>query len=54
MKYLLDTDTCVFHLKGKFNIQQKCDAVGRENVFISEITIAELKFGVANSSEGKE
>ena len=50
MKYLLDTDICVFLLQGKFNIESKVEKVGPENCYISEITIAELKYGAANSS----
>ncbi len=47
MKYLLDTDICIFFLKGKFNIYEKIKQVGVENCYISEITIAELKYGAA-------
>lgn len=50
MKYLLDTDICIFFLKGKFNIYEKLKQVGVENCYISEITIAELKYGAAKSS----
>lgn len=38
-------------MKGKFNLNQKFRSVGAEACFISEITLAELKFGVANSSD---
>lgn len=44
-KYLLDTNICVFLLRGKYNVDKKIDAVGLENCYISEITVAELKFG---------
>ncbi len=52
-KYLLDTNICVHFLKGEFNLQSKIDKVGFENCFISELTIAELLFGVENSAESK-
>jgi len=52
-RYLLDTNTCIYHIKGLFNIDKKIAAIGIENCFLSEITIAELKFGVENS-ENKE
>jgi tRNA(fMet)-specific endonuclease VapC len=52
-KYLLDTNICIHFLKGEFNLQSKIDEVGFENCFISELTIAELLFGVENSSENK-
>jgi tRNA(fMet)-specific endonuclease VapC len=51
--YLLDTNICIHFLKGEFNLQSKIDEVGFENCFISELTIAELLFGVENSSENK-
>lgn len=49
-KYLLDTNICVYFLNGKFNIEEKIDDAGFENCFISEITIAELKYGVEKST----
>ena len=50
MKYLLDTDICIFFLQGKYNIKDKLKSVGVSNCYISEITIAELKFGAAHST----
>jgi tRNA(fMet)-specific endonuclease VapC len=41
-------------LKGEFNLQNKIVEVGFENCFISELTIAELLFGVENSAESKK
>ena len=38
-KYLLDTNICIFLLRGKYNIDKKIDNVGLE------ITVAELKYG---------
>jgi tRNA(fMet)-specific endonuclease VapC len=52
-KYLLDTNICIHFLKGEFNLQSKIDEVGFENCHISELTIAELLFGVENSAESK-
>ena len=49
-KYLLDTNICIYFLKGQFGLNKKIESAGIENCFISEITIAELKFGVENSS----
>lgn len=48
-KYLIDTNTCIFYIKGKFNLKEKFEKVDPDNCFISEITLAELKFGVENS-----
>ncbi len=37
-------------MKGKFNLKQKFENILPDNTFISEITLAELKFGVENST----
>ena len=49
MKYLLDTNTCIFFLKGKLSLDEIIKDKGLENCFISEITVAELRFGAENS-----
>ena len=49
MKYLLDTNICIYYLKGMFHLDEKINNIGNENCYISEITLAELKYGVANS-----
>ena len=46
-RYLLDTCICAYWLRDKMNVREHINAVGFENCFISEITIAELKFGKA-------
>ena len=48
-KYLLDTNICIFYLKGRFDLDTKVRNVGVDNCFVSEITVAELKFGAENS-----
>ncbi|MEY4877164.1 MAG: hypothetical protein RL708_2313 [Bacteroidota bacterium] len=52
-KYLLDTNICIYFLKGQFNLHQKIESVGIENCYISEITIAELKYGIENSTKAE-
>lgn len=52
-KYLLDTNICIYHIKGLYDINKRIEDVGIENCFLSEITIAELKFGVENSENKK-
>ena len=37
---MLDTNICVFLLRGKYGIDRKIDIVGLENCYISEITEA--------------
>ncbi|MBC8486637.1 MAG: type II toxin-antitoxin system VapC family toxin [Bacteroidetes bacterium] len=53
-KYLLDTNICIFYLNGLFELNNKIKQVGDENCYISEITLAELKFGVENSEHKKK
>ena len=50
-QYLLDTNTCIFYIKGKFDLKKKFENANPDNCFISEITLAELKFGVENSEK---
>lgn len=48
-QYLIDTNICIYYIKGLYDLKSKFKQVGLENCFISEITLAELKFGVAKS-----
>lgn len=50
---LIDTNIAIFYMKGKFDLQAKFERVAAENRFISEMTLAELKFGV-EKSENRE
>jgi len=50
MQYLLDTTTCIFFLRGKINLDDTLREKGRENCYLSEITVVELRFGAENSS----
>jgi tRNA(fMet)-specific endonuclease VapC len=36
-------------MKGRFALNEKIESIDSESLFVSEITLAELKFGVANS-----
>ncbi len=49
MQYLLDTNICVFFLRGKLNLVAVFKEKGRENCCVSEITVAELRYGAENS-----
>lgn len=49
MRYLLDTNICVFFLRGRLNLDEIIKEKGRENCFISEITVIELRYGAENS-----
>jgi tRNA(fMet)-specific endonuclease VapC len=47
--YLIDTNICIYYIKGKFNLKEKFNSIPKSKRFISEITLAELKYGVKNS-----
>ncbi len=48
-RYLLDTNICIYFIKGQFELYKKIAEVGEQNCFISEMTVAEMKYGVENS-----
>ena len=50
-KYLIDTNIAIFYMKGKFALETKFEKANPDNCFISEITLAELKFGVEKSEK---
>jgi tRNA(fMet)-specific endonuclease VapC len=53
-KYLLDTNICVFCMRGKFEMNRKITLAGIENCYLSEITVAELYYGAENSDNPKK
>ncbi|REL23922.1 type II toxin-antitoxin system VapC family toxin [Rhodohalobacter sp. SW132] len=53
-QYLLDTNICIYYIKGLYDLKSKFEEIGPEYCFISEITLAELKFGVAKSKAKKK
>lgn len=48
-KFLLDTNICIFFMKGKYELDKKIMQAGVENCYISEITAAELLYGAYHS-----
>ena len=50
MKFLLDTDTCVFWLRGREPVRHRLAVVGPEATGVSVITLAELRYGAACSA----
>ena len=48
-QYLLDTDLCIELFRHNEKVIKKIEKVGKENCFVSEITIAELFYGAAKS-----
>ncbi len=51
---MFDTNICIYYIQGKFSLNNKFREIKKENRFISEITLAELKFGVKNSQYQKK
>lgn len=50
MKYLLDTDICIYWLKGKPAVKAQINRVGITEIAICVITVSELYFGAYNSN----
>lgn len=49
MKYLLDTNICVYWLKGNLQVEQKILAAGLNAVVLPFITVSELYYGAYKS-----
>lgn len=54
MPYLLDTSTCVFFLRGHLDLDEIIREKGLENMYISELSVFELRFGAENSDNPKK
>jgi tRNA(fMet)-specific endonuclease VapC len=53
MTYLLDTNICIYYFSGRHGLKEKIQEIGITNCAISEITIAELKYGAEKSEIDK-
>jgi tRNA(fMet)-specific endonuclease VapC len=49
LPYLLDTNICIFLMRGRTGLTQRTKRERIKDLFISEVTLAEMKFGVAKS-----
>ena len=49
MSFLLDTDTCVFWLRGNTAVRNHFSAVGVGAIAVSVVTLAELRYGASVS-----
>jgi len=49
VNYLLDTDTCIYWLKGNEDIEERALKVGLSKIFISFVTLSELYYGAYKS-----
>jgi tRNA(fMet)-specific endonuclease VapC len=54
MKYLLDTNICIYFLNQDKLIVEKMNSIAINDMAISIITIAELQYGAFNSNKVKE
>jgi tRNA(fMet)-specific endonuclease VapC len=50
-RYLIDTDICIWFLRGLTHVRERFRAAGYANCTISEITLAELLFGAYRSAD---
>ena len=50
-KYLLDTCVCISMFRNEGRVRETLQRIGPKNCFISEITVAELYFGLAKASD---
>ena len=53
MRYLLDTDTCIYAIKQRPDVLEKLLSKSRADVAVSVITEAELRTGAAKSSSSQ-
>ena len=53
-EYILDTDTCIYWLKGHEEIRKKVGHAGVYGLRVTIITLAELKYGDYNSQKVSE
>jgi tRNA(fMet)-specific endonuclease VapC len=42
-QYLIDTNICVYYIKGLFNLHEKFAKIGADNLSISEINILQIE-----------
>jgi len=54
MNYLLDTDICIYWLKGNNHIENRVITEGIEKISISFVTLSELFYGAYKSQMKKE
>lgn len=51
VKYLLDTCTCISMFRNEGRVRDTLRRIGINNCYISEITVAELYFGLAKAED---
>jgi tRNA(fMet)-specific endonuclease VapC len=51
LRYLLDTNVCIQHLRGHAGVQARVAAVPRESLLVCSVVCFELYFGALNARE---
>ena len=54
MKYLLDTDSCVYLLNGNESLKKRVKEIGVYSLVVTNSVLAELYFGAYNSKKVEE
>jgi tRNA(fMet)-specific endonuclease VapC len=54
LRYLLDTNVCIHFIKNEIKVVQKVKEVNIENCYLSEMTLLELIYGIANSQSTRK
>ncbi|MGC9261180.1 MAG: type II toxin-antitoxin system VapC family toxin [Phycisphaerae bacterium] len=54
MKYILDTDTCIFALKQRMGVLRRLLQESPDDVAVSAMTQAELRFGAMKSNHAEK
>ena len=54
MTYLLDTNIVIYFFRNQFNLAAKFSEIQEGNLFVSEITLAELYYGAQLSNNYKQ
>jgi tRNA(fMet)-specific endonuclease VapC len=50
LPYLIDTNICIFLMKWRSGLTERTKQARIKDLFISEVSVAELKYGVAKSN----
>jgi tRNA(fMet)-specific endonuclease VapC len=53
-QYVLDTDTCIYWLKGEEKVRKRVEQIGADSLRMTIITLAELKYGAYYSKNASE
>ena len=48
-KYIIDTNTCIEYFKHRHGVPERMSQVSRDDLCVSEVTIAELLYGAIHS-----